>query len=200
MALFDFFKKRQSPPPSVRPRPAPTSATIAPPSNPGTTRIEREHFLLHAPFEWKAVPPTKELEYEFRNQALPEQLIVTVLLTREAMDASRRRSVVQDLTNTRLRAIGQLSSGRAQHSPPQQNEGDGQCEMRCCGVDQSNGVRFAFVVRAASDRVVTVALTRYMLDDAGMAFENYSGTVFDLLQLKGYGQTSGEHPRDEHAP
>jgi len=158
--------------------------------DPGTTRIEREHFLLHAPFEWKAVPPTKELEYEFRNQTLPEQLIVTVLLTRESMDASRRRLVVQELTNTRLRSIAQFSGGQARHSPPQENEGDGQCEMRCCGEDKSHGVRFAFVVRAASDRVVTVALTRYLLDEVGLPFDAYCDTIFDLLQLKGTGQSA----------
>jgi hypothetical protein len=98
---------------------------------------------------------------------------------------------VQDLTNTRLGAISKLSAGQAQHSIPQQNEGDGQCEMRCSGVDKSNGVRFAFVVRAASDRVVTVALTRYILDDAGMPFDGYYGTIFNLLQLKGLGQPAG---------
>ena len=188
MGLFDFFKKREPPPPAA---PAAAPASIVPPSNPGTTRIECEHFLLHAPFEWKAVPPTKELEYEFRNQTLPEQLIVTVLLSREPLDATRRRSVVQDLTNTRLRAVAQLSGGQAQHSPPQQNEGGGQCEMRCSGVDKSNGVRFAFVVRAASDRVVTVALTRYRLEEVGFPFEAYCGTIFDLLQLKGDGQPAG---------
>ncbi len=187
MGLFDRFKKQQPSPQS----PAPSPAPIVPPANPGTTRIEREHFLMHAPFEWKAVPPTKELEYEFRNQTLPEQLIVTVLLTREPLDEDRRRSVVQDLTTTRLGAIAKLSGGKAQHAAPQQNEGDGQCEMRCSGVDQSNGVRFAFVVRAASDRVVTVALTRYLLDDVGMPFEAYYGTIFDLLQLKVPGQPAG---------
>jgi hypothetical protein len=187
MGLFDFLKKRQPPPPPQSPAPAP----IAAPSNPGTTRIEREHFLLHAPFEWKAVPPTKELEYEFRNQTLPEQLIVTVLLTNEPLDASRRRSIVQDLTTRRLQAIAQLSNRQAEHAPPQHNEGGDQCEMRCVGLDKSNGVRFAFVVRASSDRVVTVALTRYMLDDVGMSFDIYSATIFDLLQLKGPGQPTG---------
>jgi hypothetical protein len=188
MGLFDRFKKQQPSPPQS---PAPSPTPVVPPANPGTTRIEREHFLLHAPFEWKAVPPTKELEYEFRNQTLPEQLIVTVLVTREPLDQARRRSVVQDLTNTRLGAIAKLSGGQAQHSSPQQNEGGGQCEMRCSGVDKANGVRFAFVVRAASDRVVTVALTRYLLDDVGMPFEAYYGTIFDLLQLKGPGQAAG---------
>lgn len=181
MGLFDRFKKQQPSPQSS----AASTSPIVPSANPGTTRIEREHFLLHLPFEWRAVPPTKELEYEFHNQTLPEQLIVTVLLTREPLDEVRRRSVVQDLTNTRLGAIAKLSDGQAQHSPPQRNEGDGQCEARCFGLDKSNGVRFAFVVRAASDRVVTVALTRYLLDDIGMPFEAYYGTIFDLLQLKG---------------
>ena len=187
MGLFDRFKKQQPVPQSSAPSPAP----IVPPANPGTTRIEREHFLLHAPFEWKAVPPTKELEYEFRNQTLPEQLIVTVLLTRELLDETRRRSAVQDLVNTRLGAIAKLSGGLAQHSTPQQNQGGGQCEMRCSGVDKANGVRFAFVVRAGSDRVITVALTRYLLDDVGMPFEAYYGMIFDLLQLKGSGQPAG---------
>lgn len=181
MGMFDFLKKRQPPAPVTR---AAVQAPLVPPSNSGTTRIEREHFLLHAPFEWKAVPPTQELEWEFRNQNLPEQLIVTVFLTREPLDAPSRRSVVRDLTNTRLRAIAQLSAGQFEHPPPQPNDGEGQCEMRCAGVDKLNGVRFAFVVRAASDRVVTVALTRYMLEDVGVPFEAYSGTIFDLLQLK----------------
>lgn len=187
MRLFDRFKKQQPSLQSAAPCPAP----VVPPVNSGTTRIEREHFLLHAPFEWKAVPPTKELEYEFRNQTLPEELIITVLLTRESLNEARRRSVVQDLTNARLGAIAKLSGGQAQHSAPQQNEGDGQCEMRCCGVDKSNGVRFAFVVRAAPDRVVTVALTRYLLEDVGTPFEVYCGTIFDLLQLKGSGEAAG---------
>jgi len=32
----------------------------------GVTRIEREHFLLHAPFQWVAVPGDKPLEFEFQ--------------------------------------------------------------------------------------------------------------------------------------
>jgi hypothetical protein len=187
MGLFDWFKKQQ---PSPQPS-APSPSQIVPSANPGTTRIERGYFLLHAPFEWKAVPPTKELEYEFWNQTLPEQLIVTVLLALEPMDAAHRRSVVQDLTNIRLGAIAKLSGSQAQHSAPQQNEGDDECEMRCSGVAQQNGVRFAFVVRAAADRVVTVALTRYLLDDVGMPFEAYCGTIFDFLRLKGFGPPAG---------
>ncbi|HPF41741.1 MAG TPA: hypothetical protein PK093_24140 [Phycisphaerae bacterium] len=189
MGLFDFLKKRQPSPPDeslVR-----ASAPIAPPSPHGTTRIEREHFLLHAPFEWTAVPPTKDLEYEFRNQTLPEQLIVTVILPGEPLDATKRRLVVHDLTNARLRAVSQLSSGQAEHSTPRSNEGTGQYEMRCVGVDKLNGVRFAFVVRAASDRVVTVALTRYTLVELGAPFDVYVEPIFDLLQFRSQGQREG---------
>jgi hypothetical protein len=38
-------------------------------------------------------------------------------------------------------------------------------------------------VRAASDRVVTAALTRYLLEEVGALFDVYCGTIVDLLQL-----------------
>ena len=99
MGLFDFFKKTRP----LRPlKPAVSApATVVPPPNPGTTRIERDYFTLHAPFEWKAVPPTGELQYEFRNQTLPEQLIVTVLLARDpSVPGSGTAAIGKEVSST----------------------------------------------------------------------------------------------------
>jgi hypothetical protein len=158
------------------------------PPNPGTTRIEREHFLLHAPFQWMAVPAedsaANPLEFEFRNKTLPEQLIVTVLLARAPFDERTRRSVAEDLVTKRLKALAQISNGHAVHSPVDYRSGSGQVEARCVAVDEPQRVRSAFVVRVAPAKVVTVALTRYFLEEVGGPFDMAAGLIFDMLQVK----------------
>jgi hypothetical protein len=172
--------------PSPPPPPPPTSAA-RPFGNPGVTKIEREHFLIHAPFQWVAFPGDNPLEFEFRNQTLREQLIVTVLLTREPLGQSQVEELAMDLANKRLNALRALSKGKAVHSPPQLQRGSGQAEVRCFGGDDPQKVRFAFVVRTTPAKVVTVALTRYFLDEVGSPFQAYAGSIFDFLQVKNAG-------------
>ena len=159
-------------------------SVVPPPGNPGTTKIDREHFLLHAPFQWVAVAGDNPLEFEFRNQTLPEQLIVTVLLTPNPLDQTQLQQVAKDLAEKRLDALRTVSAGHAVHSAPQIQAGPEQAEVRCFGQDDSQKVRFAFLVRAAPAKTVTVALTRYFLDEVGTPFEAYCGIIFDFLQVK----------------
>lgn len=191
MGIFDFWRPRKASPPSNKPAQIGVAQAVPSP-NPGITSIDVEHFVLELPFAWEAVPITAKHEYEFRNQNIPEQLIVSILLNRESLDLARRRSVVQKLTEVRLGAIAELAKGRAEHSVPQKYEGNDQCEMRCVSRDRTNGVQVAFVVRAAPEKVATVTITRYALPpDGNKSFDVYSGVIFDLFQLKRPGQTAG---------
>jgi hypothetical protein len=155
--------------------------------NPGVTRIEREHFLLHAPFQWKAVPGDDPLQYEFVNQTLREQLVATVMLPRETIQPEMFRKLAEELATGRWRALATLSKGRAILSPLQFQEASGQCEVRGFARDDAEKVRIAFVIRVAPAKVVTVALTRYFLDEVGNPFEVGAGLMFDLLQVKNPG-------------
>jgi hypothetical protein len=159
MGLRDFFRKQWSKTgmsahsPERTPPPSPALAD----DNPGVTKIEREHFLLHAPFQWVAVPGDNPLEFEFRNQTLREQLIVTVLLPRDPLDQGQRHQVAKDLAEKRLNGICTVSSGRSVHSSPEIKAGAGETEARCFGHDESQKVRFGFVIRATPAKVITVA-------------------------------------------
>ncbi len=196
MGIFDFLKKKtplvepiQAPPVSAPPV-ASSPATPTPPANPGVSQIEREHFLLHAPFQWVAVPGDNPLEFDFRNQTLKEQLMVTVLIAREPFTGPTRRSVAEDLAKKRLSALASISNGRAVHSTPQLQSGSDQVEVRCFGRDEAQQVRIAFVIRVAAAKVVTVQLTRYFLNEVGLPFEAYSGAIFDFLKIKNPGSSA----------
>ena len=195
MGIGDFFKKKTPAvqPVAVPPPPPPPSPSRAarPPEKPGVTKIEREHFLLHAPFQWVAVPGDNPQEFEFRNQTLREQLIITVLLARERFSEPKLQPLAEDLANKRINALAKISNGKAVHSPLQPRTGSGQAEVRCTGYDQSQKVRFAFVVRVAPAKVVTVALTRYFLEEIGGPFDAYVEPIFDLLQVKNPGGPVG---------
>ena len=167
------------------PRPdAPPRPGTQRPGEPGVTKIEREHFLLHVPFHWVAVPGDRPLEFEFHNQTLPEQLIVTVLLAREPLPPSQVEQVAGELAEMRLSALREVSGGRAVHSTPQVQTGAGQAEVRCVGMDESRQVRYGFVVRVAPAKVVTVAITRHFVEEVGHPFDLYCATISDLLQVK----------------
>jgi len=43
----------------------------------------------------------------------------------------------------------------------------------------------AFVVRVAATKVVTVALTRYVLEEVGVPFDVTAGLIFDMLEVAG---------------
>jgi hypothetical protein len=193
MGIRDFFKKQQPAVggpvsvPASAPRPAGARPGSQPPGNPGVTKIDREHFTLHAPFQWLAEPGDNPLEFEFRNQTLREQLIVTVLLAREPFDAAGLQPLAEELANARLRALDTISNGQAVHSPLRLQSGSGQSEARCVGRDDPQKVRIAFVVRATPVKVVTVALTRYFLEEVGTPFEAYAGSIFDFLRIKNSG-------------
>ena len=186
MGLFSFFKRKTvpaqipSPIPSREENPATTNS-------PDTTHIDREHFMLQAPFEWKAVPSDQPLEFDFRNQTLPEQLIVTVLLARERFSGLQLQQVAEQLSNTRLNALARLSEGKVVASPVNFMRGSGQVEARCIARDDANKVQYAWVIRVAPDKVVTVAITRFMIEEAAMPFDAYTGVIFDFLQVKNPG-------------
>jgi hypothetical protein len=91
---------------------------------------------------------------------------------------------VNRLAEIRRNAIAQLSSGKARVGETTLTNANGQVEARVIGEDVPNKVRIAFVIRATSKKTVTVALTRYMLEEVGGAFEAYVGLIFDLLIIK----------------
>jgi hypothetical protein len=153
-------------------------------SNPGVTRIEREHFLLHAPFQWKAIASENPLEFEFHNQTLPEQLIVTVMLAQTPFAQDELLPIAEEFAARRVEAYEQLSGGRAIASPVSIQSAAGQVEARSIGRDEPNNVRFAWAIRAAPAKVVTIALTRYTLDEIGTPFPAYAASILDFVQIK----------------
>jgi len=127
------------------------------------------------------------MEFEFRNQKLKDQLIVTVLIPREPFNAAKQRWIAEDLANKRLAALASVSGGRAVHSPLQFLSGSDQIEVRCFACDEPNKVRVAFVIRVAAAKIVTVAYTRYFLEEIVLPFEDYVCTIFDFIEVKNPG-------------
>lgn len=180
MGLFDRFRERP-------PTPGPPPSGPASPSQrrkSGGTRIERKDFQLHIPFDWVEMPSEKPLEFEFRNTWFKEQLIVTVLLCREPLDETKRQRLAEELVKIRLDALATVLRGQGIHSPVDFRSGSDQIEARCFGRDERQKIRFAFVIRVAAAKVVTVAVTRYFLDDIARPFDVYAGLIFDFLQVK----------------
>jgi hypothetical protein len=184
MGMFDSFKRKQENPAS------PPAPVASPPTGPPAgqqanfTTIDRENFTVVAPFQWKLIPGTNPSEFEFRNQTLPEQLMVTVLLFRESQAPDSLSSTAERLTAARVNAIRGLSNGKAAIEPVHLSQAPNQAEARCIGLDSDNKVRFAWSIRVTPQKAVTVALTRYALKEIGSPFAVYSGTIFDLVKVK----------------
>lgn len=177
MGFFDRFHK-----PKNKPQ---TSASQKLTTNNEITRIDREHFFLQLPFRWEILESEDATQLELRNQTLPEQIITTVWSTNEVLaDESARRTAVERVVANRLQALREISGGTEEHSAVTWNSGNSQIEARCIGMDQPKSVRFAFVVRADSTKIVTIALTRYFLDEIGHPFATYAEMIFDFLQIK----------------
>jgi hypothetical protein len=175
MGFFSRFKRK-----AKLPTAAPTAQML--PGSDATTTADRPDFTLSVPFRWEAVP--SEEGYEFRNQTLPEQIIVTVLPHKREMGVDELEEVVTGLVALRRKAIGELSAGKARVGETVLVHSEGQVEARVIGEDTPNKVRLAFVIRGTPKKTVTVALTRYMLDEIGAPFEDYARVVFDLLKVK----------------
>lgn len=179
MAFFGFGKKRPGvQPPSAVPTPAPIPASAA-----GTSRIERDHFVLHLPFQWEVVPSTDPLTLELWNKTLREQIIVSIRLSRSPLGEAEQEATANRFVNARLDALSKLSNGQTSSSPVRVQKSNGQVEARCVGSDGSHKVRYAFVVRVARTKIVTVALTRYFLEEIGDPFDVYADTIFDLFEI-----------------
>ena len=175
MGFFDHFKRKEKPasaPPA--PEPAPESSA--------TTTADRPDFTLSVPFRWEAVPSQEG--YEFRNRTLPEQIVVTVLQHKRDLPADELEEAITRLVNVRRSAIGQLSAGKAVLRETVLTRSNGQVEARVIGEDAPNKVRLAFAIRGTPKKTVTVALTRYMLEEIGAPFADYAGVIFDLLKIK----------------
>lgn len=179
MTFFGFGKKKSEMQPSVVPMPAPSPASSA-----GTTKIERDHFVLHLPFQWEAVPSTDPLKLELWNKTLREQIIVSINLNRSPLSEAEQESTANGFARARLDAISKISNGQAVCSPVRIQKGNDQVEARCIGCDGSHKVRCAFAIRVTRTKVVTVALTRYFLEEIGKPFDAYADAIFDLFQVK----------------
>src|SRR5205814_467852 len=130
----------------------------------------------------------RPLEFEFRNQTLPEQLIVTVLLTKSLLPLDHVERLAHELMESRLKALRQLGASAGEVS---RQGGSGQFEIRGIAKDETNKVRYAWTIRVAPAKAVTVALTRYILKEIGSPFELYAGTIFDFVQVKDPAQLGG---------
>jgi hypothetical protein len=175
VGFFDRFKRKEKPPDAA------PAAEPAPDSN-ATTTAERPDFTLSVPFRWEAVPCDEG--YEFRNRTLPEQIIVTVVQHKRELAADELDEAIMRLVSIRRNAIGQLSAGKAVLSETTLTRANGQVEARVSGEDATNDVRIAFVIRGTPKKTVTVAITRYMLQEVGAPFAAYTGVIFDLLKIK----------------
>jgi hypothetical protein len=175
MRFFDRFKRKPTDPAEV-----PASGPSA--GDDGTTTADRPDFTLSVPFRWEAVPNAEG--YEFRNRVLPEQIVVTVLHHQRELGTEELADVITRVAGLRRKAIRELSSGQARLAEAPLRRGDGYVEARAIGEDTQNMVRLAFVVRGTAKKTVTVALTRYTLDEVGAPFEHYAGVIFDLLKIK----------------
>jgi hypothetical protein len=175
MGIFDRLKRKEKPADAAR------TSEPALDSN-ATTTADRPDFTLSVPFRWEAVPSQEG--YEFRNRILPEQIIVTVLQHKRDLPADELEEAITRLVNIRRNAIGQLSTGKAVLRETVLTRSNGQVEARVIGEDAPNKVRLAFVVRGTPKKTVTVALTRYMLEEVGTPFADYAGVIFDLLKIK----------------
>jgi hypothetical protein len=147
-----------------------------------TTTADRPDFTLNVPFRWEATPCDEG--YEFRNRTLPEQIVVTVLQHKRDLTADELEESVTRLVAHRRSAIAQLSGGQAVLGETVLKRSNSEVEARVVGEDAPNKVRLAFVIRGTPKKTVTVALTRYMLEEVGAPFADYVRAIFDLLKIK----------------
>lgn len=175
MGFLDRFKRKPQEPPAARASESQLDANA-------TTTADRPDFTLNVPFRWEAV--ACDDGYEFHNRTLPEQIIVTVLQHKREIAADELEQVVTRLVAHRRGAIRELSAGNAVLGETMVRRSDGQVEARVVGEDAPSKVRLAFLIRGSAKKTVTVALTRYMLNEVGAPFAEYAGVIFDLLQIK----------------
>lgn len=175
VGFFDRYRRKPNPVTAV-PASEPTF------DNGATSTADRSDFTLSMPFRWEAVPCDEG--YEFRNCTLPEQIIVTIVQHKRELAVDELEEAVTRLVALRRSAIGQFSTGNAVLGETLLTRSDGRVEARVIGADAPNKVRLAFVIRGTTRKTVTVALTRYMLEEVGTAFADYAGVIFDLLKIK----------------
>jgi hypothetical protein len=176
VGFFDRFKRKEKPPDAA-------SSVSEPAANGSTTTTaERPDFTLSMPFRWEAVPCDEG--HEFRNLNLPEKIIVTVLQHNRELAADELEDAITPLVTVRRNAVRQPSVGAVVLSETTVTRANEQVEARVTGEDAANKVRLAFVIRGTPRKTVTVALTRYMLDEVGASFADYAGIIFDLLKIK----------------
>lgn len=144
------------------------------------TSIEGREFALHLAFRWERVPSESSLE--FRNQNLPEQLIITARQTRERLSERDRSLVLSKIVDVHQDALRKLLEGSVQISTPEQVHKGAESEARFYAKGKS--MTMALGVRYIPDRIYTFAMYRYTDVDLGMPFGIYAGTMLDLLKLK----------------
>ena len=175
MSIFDRFKRKSK-------RADAVAAVDPTPGDSDTTTADRPDFTLSVPFRWEAVPCDEG--YDFRNRTLPEQIVVTVLQHKRELAPDELEESITRLVAHRRGAIAQLSAGKAVLGETVLTHSDSQVEARVLGEDAPNKVRHAFVIRGTPKKTITVALTRYMLEEVGAPFPHYAGVIFDLLRIK----------------
>jgi hypothetical protein len=136
--------------------------TIA--ERPVVTEIDKTGFSLTLPGVW--AERASDDGFDFVNEALGEQILVSVLDVKRILTNVELTDAVKGLAGIRRESLLKLSGGRAQIEPTQVVPVVGQVAMRFIGIDSANKIRFITEIHGQSSRVVTISFYRYSLDTA----------------------------------
>jgi hypothetical protein len=150
-----------------------------------TTDVDQIHLSLRLPFEWREFPPDKPFEFEFRNQKIPEQLLVTVMLAQSPFSNAQMNEIGEQLLSQRRDGVARLSEGKAILAIPTHQTKFGHLDVRCSASIEMQNIEYAWVTRITPSKVVTAALTRHTRKNLGIPFPTYAGAlIFDRFKVK----------------
>ncbi len=177
MGIRDFFSRK--PPPSV---PAPAAPPLTPEQRAARTRIAHHGVTFIVPLPWTLSAPDPEMPdaIDYRNTALPEQLIITPRHFRQRLTPDLLKAALVQLAEHTRDSIKELSGPSAQLDEFDIRSGNGQTEVRLFA--RTPELQAAILHRGDAGRAVTISLYRY-IPQSKLDLTPYATTIFDLVQF-----------------
>lgn len=129
-------------------------ALVLPHAN--NTSIREPAFSLTLPGIWQRQPAERDLTFT-RDQ---DSVYITVLPAEKTASAGERSRLAHRIAEMRRELLMDLAHGQARTTDVTRSENDGNPVFFFSGSDPRNGKRFAVIVAALPQAIVTVALTR----------------------------------------
>lgn len=126
---------------------------------PKPTTFSNDDFEITLPLEWKRRNSQESFEWE--DEKGMQEIVVSVLHAKEPMNAEMRLSTAKRLMEIRLKALEEISGGKARLEETQIFEKNEFVELSVRGVDSSDGMQIYTSIVVNSGRAVTFAYYKY---------------------------------------